>query len=71
MKPKPEESIPRAYIRPEFLTGRLPDDNPYGFKKVNLPDKNTKEYKAASRMVNDFLSRFNKATPLAGSRIAF
>ena len=72
MKPKPEESKCKAFIKPEYLAGRLPEANPFGFAiKASLPARNTKEYRAATRMVNDFLSRPHKGTPLVGSKIAF
>ena len=71
MKPKPE-SKPKAFIKPEFLDGRLPEANPFGFGvQYRLPDKNTKEYRAASKIVKDFLNRPNKGTPISGSKIAF
>lgn len=71
MKPKPEDSVPRAYIKAKYLNGYLPDGNPFKLPKVNLPNKNTKEYKAIIKLVNDVLNRPHKATPSAGSKIAY
>ncbi len=71
MKPKPE-SKPKAFIRPEYQDGRLPDGNPYGLpKRMSLPDKNTKEYKMTDKLVKEFLNRPHKGVPVAGSKIAF
>ena len=71
MKPKPESKY-KAYVKPEYQMGSLPNDNPFGFKSnYKLPDKNTKEYKQATKMVKDFLNRPHKGTPVSGSKIAF
>lgn len=71
MKPKPESKA-KAFIRPEYQDGRLPDGNPFGLpERFSLPDKNTKEYKMTDKIVKEFLNRSHKGTPVAGSKIAF
>ena len=71
MKPN-LESQPKAFIKPEYLDRKLPNPNPFGLKKdYKLPERNTQEYKAASKLVSNFLNRPHKNAPIAKSKIAF
>lgn len=65
-----KSDVPRAYIRKEYLEGKLPDGNPFGVKANGvLYSRGSKEYKIQTGILAEF-SKLHRSTPVS-SKITF
>lgn len=65
-----KEKKPKAYIRPEYLKGNLPDGNPFGLKRETYCfDRNSREFKQMTGIMVEF-SKQKRSAPVS-SKITF
>ena len=65
-----KSDVPRAYIRKEYLEGKLPNGNPFGVKKNGvLYSRGSKEYKMQTSILAEF-GKLRRSTPMS-SKITF